>query len=175
MNDNGTRVVVAGDWHGHRIWQKGGKTIVQVGTLCPAGWDDAGQDGFGKLVLVDTEKWTVTVEEIPGPRFINLGSNESIDRPVEGCTYYVRRTVPAAELTAARAEMADAVATGFLAGGEVLPDDREARTAARTAATAARAGSTLTESIAGFVGSMGLPDGVSRDDVAARVRRYLEV
>ena len=62
---------------------------------------------------------------------------------------------------------------GTILDGFVELDRENEQAAARTAATAARSAETLEEALAQFVAGMPLPEGVSRERVVERARKYL--
>jgi hypothetical protein len=91
-----------GNYHNHRIWTHPGgqggrtRTIVQVGTLCPASFSDP-QEGVGLVALSDGR--SVRMEEVPGPRF-RTGTYDRLTQELalkEECSYYLRVTDAPAE------------------------------------------------------------------------------
>jgi hypothetical protein len=175
------RAVFAGDWHRRKVWEfdDGGKrrTIMQVGTLCPTGFDDAGPYGYGTLAWYEEDSDTVGWEEIPGPRFVVLHGwpfdhKELAKEAVGGCTEYVRAIVPPEHMAAAREFLSRH--NYFPGGFEVLPDQVEAQVAARTAATLARSAETLDQALAEYVGAMELPEGVDRNEVLGAALRHMQ-
>lgn len=74
MKERNIRCMMLGDWHGRRTWQRDGMTVMQVGALCPTGWDNPGGLGYGTVALWDTETQELTWRELPGPRFCTVRS-----------------------------------------------------------------------------------------------------
>lgn len=146
MKEHGIEGAFAGHWHKGGAWFDVTRSIAQIGALCPRGWNDPGADGYGAVVVYDTEAGSttrITRREIPGPRFFDAPAP-----PVEqGYTPFVR---------------------------EPAPSRVEAEVAARSAAMVARSADTLAEALAAFVNEMPLPEGVSREAVLERAKRYLE-
>jgi hypothetical protein len=148
--------VFAGNWHDHRRWQMawpdGGKEnhvlkIIQLGALVPTGFNNPGLEGYGTLAIWDNGK--VTLEELSGPRFVQLdASNADTAWLAEASEHYTMFT-------------------------EDKVDDGAARVAAREAATAARSADTLQEALGAFVQRMPMEDGVDRKTVLARSKEYL--
>lgn len=84
-----------GNYHAHRVWTRedagGPRTIVQVGTLCPASHSDGGLVDRGLVAFLEAGgKWSK--QEIPGPRFVTLDADkgEELGPAPAGFSYYVR-------------------------------------------------------------------------------------
>ena len=60
----------AGNWHGRRDWMLDGCHILQVGALCPTGFDNPGFEGYGTVAWWNTQAGVWKWKEIAGPRFI---------------------------------------------------------------------------------------------------------
>jgi hypothetical protein len=175
---HGIAAALAGNWHTHRLWTRKGKPLIcQVGALAPTGWDNPGLEGYGSLVIWDSEKpGEVQVEEIHGPRFVKSRAGELVAFPTaEGCSIYLSLRSTQEEIAAGNEQVRALTEEGRIVGGEVILDDEEVRTAARAAARVARSADTLEEALTGFVDQMALPEGVSRDAVLAASRKYLGV
>jgi len=170
---HGIQLAVFGHWHRHREWNTlNGPTIVQCGALVPGGWDDAGVDGYGSLILWDSDTPSAYARAVlQGPRFIDVDVN-AIAFP-KSHQLYARVRASQSEVAAARELIAHNVAAGVLAGGEVLLDAAEATSQARVAACRAQNASTLAEALSAYVAEMPLDEGVDRSDVLARCRAYL--
>lgn len=176
-------VVVAGNWHEYRAWEHPTVRVIQVGALCPTGYANPGVEGYGRLVVVDTDAPVeVTIYEIPGPRFHNLRGDPgkwpswdrlTKDRRSEVWAHFVRAEVTVADLALVRADLARAKASGVVRDYQVVPIAEEARRATRAAAEAARTGRDLPDAVARYVGRMQLPPGVDAGEVVARARKYL--
>jgi DNA repair exonuclease SbcCD nuclease subunit len=190
LKEFGIDAAFAGNWHNHRVWKKGNRKIVQVGTLCPTGFDNEGlNDDYGKLVTYDTDTGALEVKEIPGPRFLKLKaeklddflvtdaalrlSSEDGDKPTGYALFAEISCHPdvAKETFEKASQVKEA---GMFAGFEVIPDDGGAQNiAAREAAFGARSAATLDEALAAFVEAMPLEPEVSRDNVLALSKKYL--
>lgn len=172
----GVSAVFAGNWHDRRFWKGttvGGFTtpsVFQLGALVPTGWDNPGLNGYGTLGI--WEDGDVSYEELAGPRFIASTLDKvAVDVDVaQKLTphVFVRVTTPPDLLAEGRAALE---ALGV--AGDVRADATEATVAARMAATVARSADTLEEALAGFVGSMTVPEGVDRKEVALLAQEYL--
>jgi DNA repair exonuclease SbcCD nuclease subunit len=173
MRKHGIDAVVAGNWHSHKTWDDG--AIVQIGALVPTGWDNPGLDGYGSLIVVETHGDVVSVDrrEIPGPRFVDVGSTLTLPQTPEGTQLYARVRVPGGDVSDARSRGDQLVSAGRVAALAVQVDGTEARIAARESAAAARSAETLDESLAGYVARMTLPVDVDRAAVLALTRRFL--
>jgi hypothetical protein len=172
-------VVLAGNWHDRRTWSLcGGRTsVLQVGALVPTGFDNPGLDGYGGVALVTVgESAGVDVREVIGPRFVKCTPGDTAllraAQEYEG-QVYVEMTAPADQLASSATLLDELVQAGAIADGVALPDAKEIQVAARAAASAARSSETLNEALAAFVADMPLEDGVDRDAVLERTRRYL--
>ncbi len=69
----GAELVVAGNWHWPASWQTQfpRAAVVQIGTLCPHDFRDAGQSGWAVEIRDDG---SAVRHEIPGPRFYKVAS-----------------------------------------------------------------------------------------------------
>jgi hypothetical protein len=181
MAKYGIRATFAGNWHDQRRWEflSGGEVqeVLQVGTLCPTGWNNPGLDGYGGLGWWDGE--AVGCDTIGGPRFLDARSVEEFKAAVEygarGLPVFLRWWVEADDVASAREAIDEAVEEGHLAGGEAVVDPAEVVASARSAATAARTSSTLEEALSRYVGAMELPEGVEPGRVLTLSRRYLSL
>jgi hypothetical protein len=167
----GIDCVLAGNWHSRKRWGN----VMQVGALVPTGWDNPGLTGYGSLVIYDSADKTLTVREIPGPRFIKARMPEDVDAAIEGAPegtqLYLQYVAPPDQLDEAR-KLVDSLGMVFTAA-EVIPDGAAAESAARGAADAARSTETLIEALNAFVKEMPLDEGVDRELVLLRAREYL--
>ena len=169
--------VFAGNWHNRNQWPG----ILQVGTLCPTGWDNPGLDGYGGLAVLtvgdDRVFGQLEIQEIPGPRFLKITeplSDANLQNLKDaGHSIFVRNIAPPEFLDIAKEWLERVKAEGLIAGGEVEPEGTEERVAAITAAHSAKSATTLDEAVASFVRDMALPDDVDRGAVLARVKSYL--
>lgn len=173
MAKHGTKILFAGHWHEHRVWRQGDMTIVQVGALCPTGWDNPstiGQpDPYGSLIIWDSNNPTVYQRHvIPGPRFISIKYGEPIPKADDGCHLFVRQTV--------RADMVSSVMASSTPGVtlEVQADRESAEMSARSAASAAASKGTLADALVAYVDAMGLEDD-DKTEVLAKCRSRLGV
>lgn len=169
----GFKACFAGNWHYHKVLRKR-PLICQVGCLAPTGWDNSGLEGHGTLVLWDGKQ--MEVEEIPGPRFLDVDHEDApiIDEAVAGGhQLYVRCKVKKDQVSGMQRWLKDARAGEVIESGEVMLDDVEVRAAARSAATIARSADTLDEALDGFIRHMDLPEGVDRPTVLAKAKDYL--
>jgi len=189
-------LVMSGNWHQHKVFNlaaPGFPKAVQVGTLCPTGWDNPGLRDHGTMPIWDVATGKLEVEAIPGPRFLNLNGLENappewhdalqlrgvpygttpVPTEPNGWHLYLHVKTTAEKLASEQGWVADLKARGVLEGGEVLIDDAENRAQARTAATVARSAETLSTALHGYVKEMPLPEGVDRAEVLARAQGFL--
>lgn len=140
-------MVLAGHWHGRRTWRLGkggGDHIVQLGALVPTGFNDQGLEGYGTIAFWDDGE--LSLEHIPGPRFVQLGRGEYLDT-----------------------EKGD----DPLIFTEHKPSEDAVRKESAKAADAARSPATLDEAVASFVDGMELPDALPKEVVVQKVGEYL--
>lgn len=177
----GFSYVFAGNWHGHQQWDRNGVKVVQVGTLCPTGWDNPGLAGYGTVVVFDTETGAIELSEVPGPRFLKLNSSldvTSIDwvgLRAKGHVPFVRYEVPvgSARMAEATAWLEAQVAAGLIVAGDVMPDKDSVALAAIDAAQAASGAGTLQQALTRYVAGVELPEGVTRERVLQLTNHYL--
>lgn len=165
----GFDAVFAGNWHRHKRWGN----IVQVGTLCPTGFDNPGTSGYGTLVVYDSAKLPgarISVEEIPGPRFVTTVHEAQLLRARGFEHVFLRAECDTpTERDAVRAE---AMLIG-VEGLDVVGDRTEDRAAARGAAAGARSAKTLDDALSAYVAAMPLGNPLYRWDVLERSRKLL--
>lgn len=160
---------LAGNWHNRKRW-KGPPEVFQLGALVPTGWDNPGLEGYGTLAIWDDGD--LSYEEIPGPRFLGTTPEEAPALVEEawrrGDVPFVRLVVPPDQLARGHEAL-----HALRVVGDVRADVTDTTVAARSAATNARAATTVDDALAGFVGAMALPEGVDRAAVLAKAKGYL--
>lgn len=181
--------VFAGNWHSRRVWNvkedKTGRrvTVVQAGTLCPTGWDNPGLEGYGSVTLVtfgnDGSLHNLTHPEVPGPRFVNVKSEEEAKAMAAfakrtKCQLYVRWTSKPDTVASARSALGAMHAAGEIEAFDTPIDKSEVQLQARSAAEAAQSTTTMQAVLEAFVTKMPMPEGVSRENVFNRAKNYLE-
>ncbi len=176
--------VYAGNWHNPEewIWYDGVRSAttplraVQIGTLCPTGFDNPGAS-FGTMAIYDSHKNNgCQVLSVPGPRFFKVEGIDELEELIEkapGKLTFVRATVEPDDVAASEDLIKRAVEAGTLGGGETLAEASEAQVALRQAAGVARSAETVDEAVAGFVASMPLKDPELRAAVLERVKGFL--
>lgn len=175
MQVHGIKRAFAGNWHFHRTWEIGEQRITQVGALVPTGFDNPGV-GYGSVIVADAnEQWRSTVR---GPRFFAFDFEDGTladvcDLHDVGFSLFVQARVQPAYIAQAKAEIAEKVKAGVLAGGEAIPNKQVTKLVARSAAAAARSADTVDQAVAQYVEHMQMPDGVKRADVLTEVKSYL--
>jgi hypothetical protein len=184
------RAVFAGNWHGRKVMEFAfdphpvhghtQATLVQVGTLCPTGWDNPGLDDYGAVAFAEiddnTGVFTLSFAEVPGPRFVNVKSVEELQAVLaaaRGGDLYVRWTAKPAEVAHAREELEDLANLKQVKGWDIRIDKEEIQVMARQAAEAAKSTTTLAGVLDAFVSKMPIPDGVDRSSVFQRAKDYL--
>ena len=165
----GFAAAFSGHWHWHKVHRKH-PLVVQVGALAPTGWDNPGFE-YGQVLYWNGAH--MEVEQVPGPRFIKVSTEEEVEVP-DGCQVYTQIVADGAQTGAALEALQASVKCGVVCAGEVVPDVAEVRAATRKAAMVARSSDTLEEALASYVDEMPLKDGVDRAAVLATVRGYLE-
>jgi len=178
MDEHGITFAACGNWHVFKTWQGQYHRVVQCGALCPTGYDNPGLEGYGGLVLYDTESNCWRREEIPGPRFLTVKGDLAREQYLDAATHvdpeylHVRWLVPASQLGAADKQVReDAERLGFAgACAEPLPTDTAAAVGAavRTGVDAWR------DVVRAHVGAMDVPPRVARERVLERVLGYLD-
>jgi DNA repair exonuclease SbcCD nuclease subunit len=165
----------SGHWHPGRTSSCGGRHIVQLGALCPRGWQDLGVEGYGLVTFYDTASNTVEHVEVPGPRFLKVsgdgGLSEAIDLSATILPHvFVEWAVSSADLQSAAEE---ARVSSRFHRVEVVPLAGEAQLSARAAAEAARSAGDLDEALVDYIDRLTVPDGVDAEKVLERCRGYI--
>jgi DNA repair exonuclease SbcCD nuclease subunit len=178
--------VFSGHWHTRMVWKEiDSVKIVQIGALCPTGFDNPGFKGYGTLIIYDTESNSYSLFEIPGPRFAMINSpkgyatdefaalNEATKLQKEaGNKVFLRATVLPDHVSET---LKHAAASEVFSDVEVFADKDVISKVARKAATAAKSAKTLEESLTAFIKEMPLLETVNRDNVLARTKKYLGI
>ncbi len=179
MDELDIEAAFAGNFHSHQVWREEGRVICQVGTLAPAGFDESGADGWGKLVTWSpSAPAAITIDEIPGPRFIDVsgpGAKSMLASIKEdGNTVFVRWKAPRDRVAQAKATIDTWIQEGIITDGRAEPeDDGEAVAEARTAAVTARSVETFAEALAAVVNALQLPEGVTHGEILEMCRKYV--
>jgi len=176
IEKHGIDLVVAGNFHNSRIWQKAGATVCQTGALVPTGWNNPGLDDYGGVALFNPTKREFSFHRIGGPRFVSahldddelLKAAKSYLGPV-----YLQIVSPVDRLTEAQGLKAELLEESVSNTIEVLPDKIDAESSARTAATASRKQETVDDSLRAYVAALTLPKGVRKPDVLSAATDYL--
>jgi hypothetical protein len=177
----GIRQVWAGNWHSRRIWNVDGVQVVQVGALCPTGWDNP---GFEYGTLMHWEDGKVSHEIIPGPRFVKVATsgdlrNALTKRSLLGANrdkLYVRVVADAGNPEAvAQARTLVDVLTEDGDAAELELEQTKVQAQAAKAARAARATDTLEEALDAYVRTMPPCAGPTPDEIIAKAREYLKL
>lgn len=150
---------------------------IQVGSLCPTGWDNPGLNGYGSLVLVTVRHSAPALVRrvaLGGPRFLRVSSAAELAEamrqrddmlvsaaasPTELAEYlpvFVQWTCGSPdEVEEARRALAGAeyVAGAVIRGSRVVLDRSAARAQAAAAVTAVQSASTLEQAVADYVRS----------------------
>lgn len=173
--DHNVSCVYAGNWHNERYFErtlpgKGGKgtkaiEMIQIGALCPTGWNNPGLGGYGGLEIWEPGKKRQRIE-IPGPRFIDFVPDKI---PEE---YW---PPPFAKLTSEKydeQEIVHAIEEGRLAGFTLAPEDETSAIAdAGDNVASAISSDRLVESVAEFINGMETTEDKQR--VLNTVKDYL--
>ncbi len=168
-------VCFAGNWHTRRTWKE--PRIVQVGSLCPTGWNDKGLRGHGVSVWQDG---AITHHEVAGPRFVTLPAPqhpdfsskvEELRKVDELFSIYVRGVADSPDEVLETKEYIESL--GDWAGVVVEPDTTIAKAEAKTASIAARSADSLEEALAVYVQAMPLAEEIDRGTVLEKSKHYL--
>ncbi len=183
MDSHNVEFAVAGNWHDHKVWHtEADATIVQCGALVPTGFDNAGTDGYGSLVVYDTATRVWSRTEIQGPRFITVRGDLAMEAYREAAekvgsgVLHVRYKGPPSNLGAMAATMQADELLLVLASVEAVPDESDyaqVRTAAAHAAQAA--GTNAEDAVRAYVAAMPMVDAsIDRALITTRVLGYLQ-
>jgi len=173
---HGITNVFAGNWHSfaQHVFDK--VVLTQVGALVPTGYDNPGLIGYGGVVLLDRTDAVVRLE-IPGPRFVKVGTVADLHAiPLPVPELYVRCVCLPKEAQAAHAYLEDALEDRAIKAYEIQLDETEAKEGARVAARSARDTDTLAAALDVYVDELSWPAvGVTGDSVKRRCRGFLDM
>lgn len=180
MDDIGAKVAIAGNWHTHRVWYRGGKRIIQCGALVPTGFDNPGLAGYGKLVIVDSETFAYDTVDIRSPRFLTAHADDITPQELDTMIASLPETTQGAVSRAyvqLRVSAQDLPKTaGFdPALVRVVVDKNDVVRSTSQAARAATSAVTLAAAVREYVSNMSLPTHAQRDTVLALVRAALKI
>lgn len=154
----GIDLAFVGNYHEHARFRDNRQEIIQIGTLNPGGFGDAGTSNRGLMALTDGNH--VELKEIPGPRFVSCLTDEE----VETVTQQLAPSTPFVRHESATPMNVSKLALGGYKHHPPPTQHAEANPGGR------REERTEDEAIAAFVGDMILPAGVSPDAVLELVR-----
>lgn len=171
----------AGNWHSYKAWGDRGRMAVQVGSLCPTGWDNEGFDGYGHVVIGNGT--VPDLIKIAGPRFITVRSQQEFDHAIirndelgsHACTLFVRWVAAPGELLSAKRILSEAKANKQIEDYDVQTDQKVTKVKALVAANAARSKTTLMDAASDYVTKIELPEGARRDRVWNHVKGFLRL
>lgn len=172
--------VFAGNWHDRRQWSlpKSGAFVLQLGALCPTGWDNPGIPNYGTVAIFDDEADVpVAIHEVTGPRFVSVRTKKEAENAIREATkkyaLFLSFDADPDDVADLSSYVATNLATKGLFAAEVLPNREVALTKAKSAAFAAKSSKNTQEALSSFVRAMPLPETVSRNVVLQRSRGYL--
>ena len=189
MERKGIAWAAAGNWHERKQW--GGRTpdVVQVGTVCPTGFNNPGFDDYGWMAIW-ADDWPEPYGfgfrsfRVPGPRFAKVGSIEEYREALaqaedsDGASLYVELIVEAAKVPGANEMIRADVEAGRLVAGGAFPDRAGDEERAREVAQIASSAEHLAEALVAHVERMKdageLPPSVALAEVLEATRGYLE-
>lgn len=169
----GIPVAVAGDWHRQRAWSASGVQVAQVGALVPTGFDEHGLDGFGGLVVWDSDAGTLETHQIPGLRFVTGSTWADVAPLVTGShPRAVQLTVGPHQVARAHAEMETNPDAARLLGWRVVADKVQVEAQHVQAAQATKVAQPAAQ-VAAWVGTHGVPAGLDPSRVVRLAQEYL--
>lgn len=168
MAPYGIGTALLGDWHSRRGWTNDHQTVLQVGALVPTGWDNPGADGYGTLAL--WAEGLLSMEEIPGPRFVTVPFTPRDPRWTRdvyntGHTMYFQVKASQAQAAEARAWM-----ERMNLRGEVVPTPENLKERVATVSAPATVSEALDEWLKANSAN---PPFVDREAILRNCRRYL--
>ncbi len=181
MDKYNIEFAACGNWHNHQSWVTNGEScIVQCGALVPTGFDNPGIDGYGSLVVYDTDTHAWARTEVDGPRFLTVKGDFAVEQYRDAAEKVPARSLHVVwkgaptQLGAMAATLAaDETALG-LASATAMSDDSDEVQVRNAAAFAARAAGVDPEtSLRAYVDAMPIDAGVDRDAVLRRALGFL--
>jgi len=188
--EHGITHVFAGNWHHQQSWAFSPRTsatpstaliprgsevaIVQVGTLAPTGWDNPGLVGYGGLAIYNDG--AVSIQEIPGPRFVDVKSRAELDALLfnhEEQRLHVRWKCAAGDGAEATRLLTEAQKSGEICQWRVDEDFKEIRASAQAGARVATSARTLHEALDSYIQQLTLPANVTQTRVHALTSDFL--
>lgn len=179
MAKRGISRAVAGNWHEHKAWSD---DIVQVGCLCPTGWNNPGLDDYGWMTVWDDRRAEHGFEsfQVPGPRFVKAKTEDELRELVDACPgncdLFVEWEVDAAQLEQANLKLLGMAEENSIRFGKAVPRGAgDAEQIARAAAEAVTNAENMEASLRAYVAQLELPSGVDRAEVLEKAQEYLKL
>jgi len=170
-------VAFLGNWHDRRSWARSTHRVMQVGALCPTGFDNPGGAGLYGSVAWWASHTDCGTHELPGPRFFNVASETELQRaladPSATRRFVSYRNLPADLLPAVAKRLAGLQQSARITGFRVSEDKGAAESGRVAAATAAQAATSLDDALERYVTRAPLPPSVTAPEVLAEARRFL--
>lgn len=177
LADLSVGVAFLGNWHDRRTWVRSTHRVMQVGALCPTGFDNPGGEGLYGSLAWWSAPGACGTHELPGPRFFNVTSEAELQRalsdPSATRRFISYRNLPADALLATSKRLADLQQSARITGYRVTEDKGATESRRVAAATTAQAATSLDDALERYVSRAPLPPSVTAPEVLAEARRFL--
>lgn len=159
--------LVSGDWHSRKLWTSRELSVMQIGSLCPVGFQNPGFDGYGTVAIWNSETGQIRFDAIPGPRFIIAKDTEDVELAISRAETESYALFVSYRLKPGEREP-EILKNARITGYEAVADESEVERAEEEAGEEARAERhDVGAALAAFVESMPVPADVGRPDVLA--------
>jgi DNA repair exonuclease SbcCD nuclease subunit len=176
IEKHGIDLVVAGNFHNSKIWQKAGATVCQTGALVPTGWNNPGLDDYGGVALFSPSKREFSFHRVGGPRFVSVHLDDE-DLIQKARDYpgpvYLQVVSPVDRLPEAQGLKLELLETFKESAVEIIPDKIDAENSARSAATVSRQQETTDGALKAYIEALTLPSSISKGEVLSATAAYL--
>jgi hypothetical protein len=173
-NHKNIKKFVCGNWHNRQRWERKRPKleILQVGALCPTGWDNPGVDGYGGVAVLDGLKMNLTMHETGGPRFtsyVGLGG-------ISGATSdeYVEVLIPSEEKLSANHALKKLKEEGKIRGYRLRIDSTKEKAQAKRAAASTRSAENVQSALENYIKHMKVEETLQKKELLNRCREYLK-
>jgi DNA repair exonuclease SbcCD nuclease subunit len=173
-NHKRVKKFLCGNWHNRQRWERKRPVleVLQVGALCPTGWDNPGRDGYGGVAVLDGLTMELRVRETGGPRFTSYVGLGSISEAVSD--EYVEVLIPSEEKLSANRSLKKLKEEGKIRGYRLRIDSTKEKAQAKRAAASTRSAENIQSALENYIKHMKIEETLQKKELLNRCREYLK-
>lgn len=165
---------VCGNWHNRQRWERKRPNleILQVGALCPTGWDNPGVEGYGGVAVLDGLTMKLKMHETGGPRFTSYVGMSNLESATKD--EYVEVLTPSEDREEVSSILKALQSSGKIRGYRLKVDNTKEKASAKRAASSTRSADNIQAALENYVKHMSTHEGVAKKEVLNKCREYLK-